>query len=136
MIIPVPLYNRQACIDLLFSQTPLFMTREQFAKSLDGWTIDPVLRDDGNISLIFVSRGPEFHFAKFGTDLQASRDLLKKYPGELIAQHGYALTKTPKTDTRQIRFNERLGFCRVGEDEFDIHYRIDQMRKKEPSCHS
>lgn len=110
------------------------MTRAEFAQSLEGWTIDPVCRPDGSIGLIFVSNGPEFHFQKFGTDIQASRAILKKYPGEIIATHGYALTKTPKTDARQQRFNERLGFYRVDEDEFDIHYRIDHLRKKETPC--
>ena len=125
---------RQECIDLLYAQTPLFVTPEQFQQSLDGWKLDPVFRADGGIGIIFVSRGPEFHFSKFGNDVQATRQHLKKYPGEIIAQHGYALTKTPKTDTRQQRFNERLGFYRIGEDEFDIHYRIDQLRKKESPC--
>lgn len=125
---------RQKCIDLLFSCTPLFLTREQFDHAHEGWTLDPVCRPDGSIGIIFVSKGPEFHFAKFGTDIQATRAILQKYPGELIAQHGYALTKTPKTDTRQQRFNQRLGFYPVGEDEWDIHYRIDQLRKKVTPC--
>ena len=125
---------RQHCIDLLFADTPLFITREQFEQSLEGWTLDPVLRADGSIGIIFVSNGPEFHFQKFGTDIQASRAILQKYPGELIATHGYALTKTPLTDRRQQRFNERLGFYRIGEDQFDVIYRIDQLRKKEPPC--
>ena len=126
--------DRAQCIDLLFAATPLFITREQFAQSLDGWTLDPVLRDDGSIGIIWVSKGPEFHFAKFGTDIQFTKTTLKKYPGDIIKQHGYALTKTPKTDTRQLRFNTRLGFFQVGEDEFDIHLRIDQLRKKESPC--
>lgn len=128
--------QRQQCIDLLFADTPLFLTREQFEQSLDGWTLDPVLREDGSIGIIFVSKGPEFHFQKFGTDIQATRAILKKYPGEIIARHGYALTKTPKTDTRQARFNRRLGFFVTGEDEFDFHMRIDHLRKKEPPCQS
>lgn len=125
---------RAALIDLLFADTPLFITREQFEQSLEGWTLDPVLRQDGSIAIIFVSNGPEFHFAKFGTDIPASRAHLKKYPGEIIAQYGYALTRTPKTDTRMQRFNERLGFYKIGDDEFDIVYRIDHLRKKEASC--
>jgi hypothetical protein len=127
---------KQRCIDLLFADTLLFITREQFEQSLDGWTLDPVCRTDGSIGLIFVSKGPEFHFAKFGADIQASRDILKKYPGELIAAHGYALTKTPKTDARQLRFNTRLGFYQTGEDEFYIHLRIDHLRAKETPCQS
>ena len=120
--------DRQRCIDKLFADTPLFITRAQFEQSLEGWTLDPVLRADGSIGIIFVSNGPEFHFQKFGTDIQASRDILNKYPGEIIAQHGYAMTKTPKADTRQARFNRRLGFFVVGEDEFDLHMRIEKLR--------
>jgi len=125
---------REQCIDLLFADTPLYLTREQFGKTLDGWDIEPVLRADGSIGIVFISRGPEFHFQKFGTDIQASRAHLKKYPGELIAQYGYATTRTPKSETRQQRFNERLGFYRVGEDEENILYRIDHLRMKEPPC--
>lgn len=124
----------ESCIDLLYQVTPLFITREQFAQSLDGWTIDPVLRPDGSIGIVFISKGPEFHFAKFCTDVQASREHLKKYPGELIARYGYALTKTPKTMARQIRFNKRLGFVVTAEDESYIHFRIDHLRNKETPC--
>jgi hypothetical protein len=125
---------RDQCIDLLFAKTPLFITREQFSQSLEGWTLDPTLRADGSVGIIFVSKGPEFHFSKFGSDIQISRQHLKRYPGDIIKQHGYALTKTPRSDTRQVRFNERIGFYRIGEDEFDVHYRIDHLRKKEPPC--
>jgi hypothetical protein len=128
---------RSQCLELLFAQSPLYLTKEQFAQSFEGWSFDPVHRPDGSIGAIFTFKGPEFHFAKFGADIQASRSHLKKYPGELIAQHGYALTRTPKSDTRMLRFNERLGFYRVGEDEFDVHLRIDHLRKmKEPPCQS
>jgi len=136
MCLVQPSPERTRCIDLLFSVTPLFVSREQFEQSLEGWELDPVLREDGSIGIIFLSKGPEFHFSKFGTDIQASRSILKKYPGELIDRHGYALTKTPKGDTRQQRFNTRLGFYQVGQDEFDIHFRIDNLRVKEPPCQS
>ncbi len=124
---------RQTCIDLLFSQTPLFVSPEEFAKSLDGWELEPILRGDGSVWVVFVVKGPEFHFAKFGED-PARMAELRKYPGELIARYGYALTKTPKSATRQQRFNERLGFYRVGEEDDYILYRIDHLRKKESIC--
>lgn len=123
-------------IDLLWSgvKDRLYITREAFEESLNGWTLEPMCRDDGAVGFIFSSRGPEFHFSTFGTGMQATRAVLKKYPGEIIARYGFALTKTPKPDIRQQRFNERIGFYRVGEDEYDIFYRIDQMRKKESTC--
>lgn len=130
--------TRAKCLDLLWERAKdtLYLSREQYEQSLGGWTLDPLHREDGSVSMIFVVRGPEFHFAKFGSDVLASRDHLRKYPGTLIQKYGYALTKTPKTDARQARFNERLGFYRIGEDEFDIHLRIDQLRKKETPCQS
>lgn len=130
--------TRLELLDLLWQQAKetLYLTRQQYAESLDGWELDPLYREDGTVSFIFVVRGPEFHFAKFGADVQASREHLQRYPGTLIQQYGYAITKTPKDAPRQQRFNERLGFYRIGEDQFDVHYRIDQLRKKETPCQS
>lgn len=125
---------RQKCIDLLFANTFLFLTREQFEQTLEGWELEPMLSSDGFIGLVFLSKDAEFHFQKFSKDIQCTREILNKYPSEIIKKHGYATTKTPHDDKRQQRFNERLGFYRVGEDDSFIHYRIDQLRKKEIQC--
>jgi hypothetical protein len=114
-------------IGRLWEDSPLYLSREEFQQSLDGWTLDPV-EHEGKVVGVFVVKGPHFHFAKFDPSYQAGRSILRRYPGELIRQHGYACTLTPKEDERQQRFNERLGFYRTGEDEYDIHYRIDAMR--------
>ncbi len=119
---------REQCIALMFAESPLYLTKAQFTESLEGWTLDPVYRQDGTIGAVFAVKGAEFHFAKFGADIQATREHLKKYPGSLIQQYGYALTRTPKTEIRQQRFNERLGFFRVGEDGWDVHFRIEKLR--------
>ena len=80
-----------------------------------------------------LTNGPRIHFATFAS-ATIGREHLRRYLGAVIEKHGYALTKTPKTDARQLRFNARLGFYRVGEDEFDIHLRIDHLRVKETPC--
>lgn len=120
-------------IGKLWADSPLFLTRAEFEKTLEGWTLEPVYKD-GEVAVVFVVKGPEFHFQKFDPSYQAGREILRRYPGELIARYGYALTRTPKDDTRQQRFNERCGFFRIGEDENDIHYKIDNFRIKERSC--
>lgn len=120
----------------LWADSPLFLTREEFEKSLEGWTLDPIRDAAGNAAVLFVVNGPRFHFAKFDPAYQAGREILRKYPGELIERYGYALTSTPKEDARQRRFNERLGFFQVGEDEHDIHYRIEKLKVKDKSCQS
>lgn len=127
---------REQLLDLLWQDSPIFITREQFHQTLDGWELEPVMRD-GKPAVIFVVKGPEFHFAKLDPAFQCGRDTLRRYPGELIARHGYALTKTPKEDLRQQRFNRRLGFYPVGEDAEFIHFRIDALRStKEATCPS
>jgi hypothetical protein len=123
-------------VDLLWQQARerLYITREQFEQSLEGWFLDTIHGPNG-IAIVFVVKGPMFHFAKFDPTVKATRDHLRKYPGSLIAKYGYATTTTPKEDTRQRRFNERLGFFQTGEDDLDIHYRIEKLKfKEQPSC--
>lgn len=124
---------RDTCIDLLFSQCPLFISRDQFGETLIGWDIEPILNAHGEVGAAFISKDADFHFGKFDTSITATRAHLKKYPGEIIKRYGYATTSTPKDDIRQQRFNERLGFFRVGETEFDIIYKIENLRAKRNS---
>jgi len=128
--------TRSDLVEQLWQDSPLFVSLEDFASALDGWELEPVMRD-GRPAVIFVVKGPEFHFAKLDPAFQCDRETLRRFPGELIARHGYAVTKTPKDDLRQQRFNRRLGFYPVGEDAEFIHFRIDSLRStKESTCHS
>jgi len=111
----------------LWKDSPLFLTLEQFTQGLQGWELDPIQGPEG-IAGVIVHRGPEFHFAKFDPAFQVDRSILKKYPGDMIARYGYAQTKTPIDDTRQQRFNQRLGFVEVARDDLDITYQIHRMR--------
>lgn len=111
----------------LWKDSPLFLTLEQFTQGLQGWELDPIQGPEG-IAGVIVHRGPEFHFAKFDRAFQVGRSILQKYPGDLIARYGYAQTKTPIDDTRQQRFNQRLGFVEVARDDLDITYQIHRMR--------
>lgn len=126
--------DRAHLLDLLWQDALVFVTREEFDKTLDGWDLEPI-EQNGKTAVIFTVKGPEFHFSKLDPAFQCTRETLRRYPGELIAQHGYALTRTPKDDQRQLRFNRRLGFYPVGEDEHFVHLRIDQLRR-EPTCQS
>jgi hypothetical protein len=120
-------------IDRLWQDSPLFLTREQFGQTLQGWEIHRVHGAAG-LAGVVITKGPEFHFSKFDPHYQVTRADLARWPGDLIAKYGYALTRTPKDDTRQHRFNARLGFVKVGEDQYDIHLRITRMRGKDQSC--
>lgn len=125
--------DRAALIDRLWEESPLFLSRAEFARTLQGWEVHAVDGPSG-LGAIVITKGPEFHFQPCATDFQVTRDHLRRWPGELIARYGYALTRTPKDDARQCRFNARLGFKVVGEDGEFYEMRIERQRVKEPSC--
>jgi hypothetical protein len=118
----------------LFELSPLYLSREEFVKSLEGWTLDPV-EVGGQVIGCFVVRGPEMHFQKWGA-APATRDMLRRYPGSLIKQYGYATTRTPKEDARMLAFNKRLGWYEIGETEYDVLLRIDAdtFKVKDQPC--
>lgn len=117
-----------AVIDALWAQIEptVFITREQYVGELDGWDIEAV-HIAGRLAFAVLSRGPEFHFASFGTGAPISLRMIRERLGPLIERHGYVTTRTPKAGAdRQHRFNRLLGFKAVGEDEFFTTYRKDR----------
>ena len=104
----------------------LFITKEAFVQNLAGWDIKPVMVD-GVLAFITVQKGPDFHFQSLGTGHRITLRMIRDFLEPIIREHGFAATRTPKGDTRQRRFNERFGFKQVGEDVFDIHYRIEEL---------
>lgn len=114
--------------DLLFERLPetLFITKDQFLESLAGWEIEP-FEIEGDLAFVTLTKGPEFHFQVFGTKHPISMTLIRTWLQKVIDAHGHVATKTPKEDARQHRFNRRFGFYVTGEDEFDVHYRLDRL---------
>lgn len=104
----------------------LYISREQFEKSLEGYTVTPMANDAG-IYAVVIHRGPSFHFMTLGPKWSLTKEILRQFPGSLIALYGYAETFTPIEDTRQHRFNKRLGFVETRRDEQNIYYRIEGM---------
>lgn len=115
--------------DLLWerAEPSLYLTKAEFLASLDGWTIEGVSLDH-KLRWITVQRGPEFHFESVGETRPMPRRLIDEFLRKIIDRHGFALTKTPKSNERQHRFNRLYGFRVVGEDEFDTHFQIDRLR--------
>lgn len=105
----------------------LFISKDEFLRRLDGWEIEPV-EHDGELVFVFLTKGPEFHFQSFGKGQPISMKMIRERLQKIIDGHGYALTKTPKTDARQHIFNRAFGFYVAHEDEYDLHYRIDHLR--------
>jgi hypothetical protein len=124
-----------AVADAMWDQVePLvYITRAEWDRGLEGWTIEPV-EHDGVLAFAFVTRGAEFHFATFGRGVPISMRMIRERVEPLIARHGFALTRTPKDATRQRRLNEAIGFVAAGEDEFYITYRVETLRGRRQLC--
>lgn len=104
----------------------LYISKDEYLQTLAEWTIKPV-HIDGELAWITVQKGPEFHFQSVGRTRLMPLRMIREFLQAIIDRHGFALTKTPLEDTRQQRFNERFGFFRVGQDQYDIHYRIEHL---------
>lgn len=82
---------------------------------------------EGELAFVGGKKGPHFHFDSFGTKHRLPMSVIRPYLQQIIDEHGFALTKTPRDDERQHRFNRRFGFTPCGEDALDIHYRIERL---------
>jgi hypothetical protein len=120
--------ERGELLDILWTQAEpiLFITREEFDAAKMGWDIRG-FEIDGQLAIITVQKGPEFHFTTLGTGKKIPLRMMKEFLVPIIQEHGFAFTRTPHEDTRQQRFNRRFGFVQVGEDALDIHYRLERL---------
>jgi len=109
------------------AEPKLFITRAQYFQQLEGWDIETV-EFGGAIGAITITKGPEMHFVTLDTGKPIPRRVVGAVLQKIIDRHGYSLTKTPKDDHRQHRFNRLIGYFPVGEDLYDIHYRIERPR--------
>jgi len=101
----------------------VFIPKSAFLRGLADWDLRQIMVRD-QLHIAVLSRGPEFHFQVLA-DIPITRATVRAVVEPIIEQHGFALTKTPKSDARQHRFNKLVGFQVAGEDEYDIHYRVD-----------
>lgn len=116
-----------------FVKNDLYISKEEFVKSLDGYAIDPEFDDNQQMIGVVIHKGAMFHFMTFGLKWHATKALLAKWPGSLIDKYGYAETHTPLEDERQHRFNRRIGFVETKRDEHNIYYRIERTKSCQPS---
>lgn len=110
----------------LKAEPVVYVTKDQYLKSLAEWVIKPV-HVDGELAWVTIQKGPEFHFQSMGKTRGMPLRVIRDFLQGVIDEHGFALTKTPIEDARQQRFNERFGFQRVGQDQYDIIYRIEKL---------
>lgn len=95
----------------------VFCSREEYFKALEGWIIT-----EGEYGMR-LNLGPEFHWLPCG---RLSKSAIRECIQPLIDQYGFALTRTDHP--KQQRFNEKIGFYRIGENGDEILYRIDALK--------
>lgn len=117
-------------VDLLWAKASevLFITKEEYVRSLEGWAIEPV-EIDGVLAFAILTKGPELHYDSFGTGHRIPLKLFADRIWSVVDRHGYLVTRTPKDDERQRKINQRFGCVVTGEDQYDIHFRLER-----PAC--
>lgn len=113
-------------MDLLWEQasSKLYIERPEFERQMAEWEIEEV-RVGGDLGGAILRKGPELHFSVFNTGHVATRQIVIDAVKGQLQKYGYVVTKTPKDDKRQARFNALVGFKVVDEDEFDTYYRLE-----------
>lgn len=105
----------------------VFISRAEFVASLDGWTITP-RAIDGVIAGATLTNGAAFHFVSFGKRKRIPAALMAECLRPILAEHGHVLTRTPKDDARQSRFNRLIGFVAESSDEFWTYFKLEKLR--------
>lgn len=103
-----------------------YVSRQEFVSGLEGWVITPRDIDGETIGATLV-RGAEFHFVTFGLRKAFPSALIAECLQPIIDQHGFVVTRTPKEDVRQRRFNTLIGFRVVSEDEYYVNFHLNQL---------
>lgn len=117
-------------VDALWEQIEptVFISRLEFVAGLADWDVEAVRVDDA-LAFVAMTKGPEFHFAAFGTGAPITMGMIRARLEPIIARHGFVTTQTPKEGAdRQHRFNRAFGFHAISEDEFFVTYRMDKCR--------
>ena len=114
----------------------VYISKREFFAALDGWTITP-REIDGEVVGATMECGPEFHFITFKFKKSFPASLMIECVQPIIDKHGFVLTKTPKDDVRQRRFNVLVGFHAYSEDQYYIYYRLEKLQlHKAKTCQS
>lgn len=105
----------------------IYISKEAFVAYLKEWEMHLWPNSEDPEFVAFV-KGPEFHYASLKPKASLSRKAIVEFLNKIIAREGHAITRTPLEDERQQRFNELIGFQKIGEDEYDIIFKIEKVK--------
>jgi hypothetical protein len=110
--------NQAIALELIYNSVKhrLAIDFDAFASSLNGWDIVPLSHDGQIIGGVLV-KGNEIHVG-YGVAPKASiRGHIKLTLANLIARYGSAVTKVASSNSKGLRFCERLGFVKLAEQD-------------------
>jgi hypothetical protein len=100
---------------------------ETFAKALNDWDIVP-LTQEGRVIGGVLAKGNEVHIG-YGVKPKSSiRPHLKMTLGVMLDKYGYVVTAVMADNKSGLRFCERLGFVKLGEENGTIKLRCDRSK--------
>jgi hypothetical protein len=101
-------------------------TFEQFCAAVVGWDAVPVTVGDALAGAVLI-KGPELHAcilpAFFGRWL--TRAVLRQTLHQVLARHGYALTRTTSGNAIGHAFVARLGFHKISDVDGVATYKLE-----------
>ena len=98
---------------------------EEFVQMLRLWSVVPLHEDGQVIGGVWVKEN-ELHVG-YGEKPRASiRPYIKEILGGVIGKYGFAMTTVQADNPAGLRFCERLGFVKLGEENGTIRLRCDR----------
>lgn len=98
---------------------------EEFVEMLSTWEVEP-LTDGGETIGGVLLKGNEMHVGFAEKPKSSIRRYIRSYLKATIDKYGCAVTSVSETNTRGLRFCERLGFVKFGEHNGNILLRCDR----------
>jgi len=119
--------ERDAAIKLVYKsvrgRAPFAL--EEFVQMLRLWSVIP-LHENGQVIGGVLVKDNELHVG-YGEKPRASiRSYIKEILGGVIDKHGFAMTTVQADNPAGLRFCERLGFVKLGEENGTIRLRCDR----------
>ena len=96
-----------------------------YLEAVKDWVVTP-LTENGEVIGGVLSKGNELHVG-YGKKPRASiKPYIRNILNSALEQHGHVITSVQAENKAGIRFCERLGFVKIGEENGTIRLRCDR----------
>lgn len=98
---------------------------DQFCEAVKDFDVIP-LTESGEVIGGVLIKGREIHVGYGRKPRSTIRPYIKEILGGMLSEHGYLLTTVQSENIVGLRFCERLGFVKLGEEDGKIVLRCDR----------